>query len=560
MVYWVAGPDENLSGADIDEQIQISETQVAYHSERALSLKRQRNERTSFWKLTDDILLRIFALLSHDPARIVDRWDWVGLAHICHRWRVIALENAELWSTIIVRVDSLSRGRLQCFLELSKDLELSLTILQNNGQDAVAPLRLVEMAISMVNHNRKFKELRAEVPADTWKTLSSLFDLTLSTLRTLDLRLKKGHSRLEKLFLKGSFRKAHFGNLLLDPTSLCNVPQMNNLLDLTFDYVIFTSSQLPDLLRNCPKLENLHLLGCRTDNPEWPNDKVHLACLNCLSFRTMEVTDIFNHIEYMDLPLFTNLTIECNPDKDFTATVTALNLGNIFKEQCYYTSLDIALFSNEIHFGAVLMPVEGVDSMDVGSGKTSILVLWKGEEHATSIIGKAKEILSQNCLKNASKIKIQIDMDEGKTISEGLWTLLLEPLDKALSLEQDFIGNDSKTKEELFKALRVTASDELDSKRFVFCPALKDISFRYAHYSVEAILELGHSLRLRKAYCAPIRNIWMYDVIGVTKEDRSQIEDLYKPVQYFELCSIDSSKYFELASKKVGRVLRRRIL
>ncbi|KAI0078837.1 hypothetical protein K474DRAFT_1690236 [Panus rudis PR-1116 ss-1] len=93
---------------------------------------RRLNEMVPIAKLNTDILIEIFSVLStreliapkcFDGSDLNDPYEWIYIAHVCHRWRRILLDTPQYWSTLYFA----SMPELEELLSRSKHAPLRIT-------------------------------------------------------------------------------------------------------------------------------------------------------------------------------------------------------------------------------------------------------------------------------------------------------------------------------------------------------------------------------------------------------------------------------------------------
>ncbi|TEB37122.1 hypothetical protein FA13DRAFT_1622286, partial [Coprinellus micaceus] len=103
-----------LSVADFQQQIAERTKELALE---LLALHRRHNAVNPSHRLPPEILSRIFTILSSE-------WTWwIRVAHICHYWRVVALDCAGLWSKITFSNIGFTKAKVA----RSRDLPLTVT-------------------------------------------------------------------------------------------------------------------------------------------------------------------------------------------------------------------------------------------------------------------------------------------------------------------------------------------------------------------------------------------------------------------------------------------------
>lgn len=250
--------DITLAKSEIDEQILYSERLSSHHAQRATNLKRRRNEITAVERLNDHVLLYIFTLLAHDPARTEDRWDWAVVTHVCRRWwRQIATSNRQIWSNIIIWLENLSRRKLEAHLVLSRNSILSVTILQRKGFDGNLLAGLDDKLMILAAHSERIKVLHIEVLENAWSVIGCVEKSVAHGLQKLTGRLVEKDppatqspftedilpTRVvsSKLLFSNSLKKAFFQNIRFHLMIIDDSLPMYHLCDLTFKGVTGSS-------------------------------------------------------------------------------------------------------------------------------------------------------------------------------------------------------------------------------------------------------------------------------------------------------------------------------
>ena len=308
----------SAAAKDIDEAVCLT---------RSLTIRRKALVPISL--LPPELLLQIFHIcaLEEPPWYSTQLLGWIGVSHVCHHWRQVALGDSSLWSTIsnipaitrwvsetlarargaplvIDPVVKPSSGMLSTFPpHLSHTRELRLHNLSMNHADVVREICSQEAPV--------LEHFELGIEGDSPATIQELvgtafFKLQAPRLRTFTLSqvccipwslIPRGH--LTELTITS------FGEISTDDS-----PSIENF------------NELIDLLVNCPALEILIFKFCLPPVPtEYSHGQtpqtIHLPSLSrlCISESTYRLTSL---LKMLKLPSSTKLELRCTSEDIFT--------------------------------------------------------------------------------------------------------------------------------------------------------------------------------------------------------------------------------------------------
>ncbi|TCD67484.1 hypothetical protein EIP91_012345 [Steccherinum ochraceum] len=175
--------------------------QVAYHENASANLKRRINcQRSAIYRLPPEVLSLIFLNyrkqlelhVDYGAGTIAPTYRWIWITHVCHHWREVALNTAQLWTEIYIESSQKADERIRASIERSNGAPLtivyknhtpgSLKLLRNLAPDIVHAASLTlhiptstmmeDVAISFPSHAPFLRHLEIE-DTYSWGTGSS---------------------------------------------------------------------------------------------------------------------------------------------------------------------------------------------------------------------------------------------------------------------------------------------------------------------------------------------------------------------------------------------------
>ncbi|TCD65135.1 hypothetical protein EIP91_003066 [Steccherinum ochraceum] len=255
-----------------------------------------------------ELLMEVFQYLQHVSA---PSDGWLTVAHICRRWRAVALNCQTLWAGIRFPQDP---SYVATFVERSGNTPLRLMARPTEGDDQVA-LAAIEPLVS------RFVELDVELHGEAIAQLDAYFRHAWQNLQTLYL------TSVEGVCTTVNFDASSPTNLrTLSLSAVAPMPWpgatlvFKNLRTLHLSRledagVRPTLVQFLDTLEHCPMLEDLRLykagpqiLGGGT-YPE-PERIVRLGRLRVLDFSMNRDVDLAYLLSHLDIPASTHLKLK----------------------------------------------------------------------------------------------------------------------------------------------------------------------------------------------------------------------------------------------------------
>ncbi|TCD68958.1 hypothetical protein EIP91_009348 [Steccherinum ochraceum] len=176
------------------DHLRILEKHVQEHEQAIVVLKIRYNSALPAVGLPSEILAEVFLYCraAMDSYRFVTHttwqktstafpYHWMGICHVCHRWREVTLSTPELWATI--HLSCASEQVNEAFLTRSKSALLSLDALESELEPSLAVLRL------SLPHLHRARSIDFELTQDAYQLLSFQLSLVVMPLETLILRL-----------------------------------------------------------------------------------------------------------------------------------------------------------------------------------------------------------------------------------------------------------------------------------------------------------------------------------------------------------------------------------
>ncbi|OJT11141.1 hypothetical protein TRAPUB_12355 [Trametes pubescens] len=305
-------------------------------------LREMRNDRHphAVQRLPTELLVQIFTDVSHVSDPRASR-SLIALTHVCRRWRAIALDVSEPWSSIVVT--SLSSDGVHSFMGRARDSLLNIRL-----QDPHTQLDfrfLTDMQIRLRSLIVEANDLAAVAQAAkqlAWKhsphlealcLLGPAADSVWVEILALDTLPVSGEDEFTKLTLPSfnpSLRYLHMRPMVCPWTS--GVYSNLSVLDLdTSRYTGLNEGRLMSILRRCPELVELRL---RVDGDLMgsaaPHDgawDVALPLLSVFSVDGLSPDIVANVLSRLTLPVFTRYTLSlCSANPYIGPFVVALPL------------------------------------------------------------------------------------------------------------------------------------------------------------------------------------------------------------------------------------------
>ncbi|OCH93404.1 hypothetical protein OBBRIDRAFT_749631 [Obba rivulosa] len=274
-------------------------------------LHRYRNAVRPIHRLSADVLYLIFHHLveEYDSPLNVDFGSnaWNFVAHVCHRWRAVALSSPTLWTQISTRYP---QAALTC-LKRSGDAPFTFVIhrriegqlgLPSDVMSAVAQhisrlCRVYIPCIMLKNDQGEICEevaplLRLPTPmlhtlyvykvysTDEFSSLPTMFQAATPCLRTLVVCFMRptldslAYANLQKLFIRGRKR----------------------------DRLMLETSHLLKILQRCPQLEILKLFKAGLEASEDELPRIHLPSLRLVDVARSPAGAVIDFISHIEAP------------------------------------------------------------------------------------------------------------------------------------------------------------------------------------------------------------------------------------------------------------------
>ncbi|EAU84228.2 hypothetical protein CC1G_08158 [Coprinopsis cinerea okayama7 len=321
--------------------------------EKILALRYRVNALLPICQLPDEILLEIFMEVQYAYRLQLRPFQWVPpIAHVCRRWRDIALSAPMLWTNITNRPLSW----LEPALERSQTSPLSIYLSTSCNMLPESAEQRLEQVVGNKDRLKKFGITSTPEVVEKWimrlpSSAPFLEKLAListrpSSPRHLEQLFKEGAPRLKKLQMRGF--SANWNRSLIGRLK-------------TFELTCFQSQLLLqtvlDALRNMPQLEKLalELNSQGTIVPPSPYTKMELPGLKYMRLRG-EPRMINAILMALAIPASTELNIHCVGDSfddhyaEFSSAISSLwtNPHNFRSDPPYYQSLRLDLFDSRI--------------------------------------------------------------------------------------------------------------------------------------------------------------------------------------------------------------------
>lgn len=240
------------------------ETQISHHYTFIHVLKGQLNALALISALPPDILSQIFL---HDAGFFGDSIipamrmkSRLRIAHVCRRWRAVALDYPILWSRF--RVDGYSAACIGKLLSMSRKAPLSIELSLTHRSMYTVQGEAVRSALASLG---RVRHLSLAIRGPIIPEIEELLKVPCPLLEYLHITLFPGafftHRALESLYISqhSQLRQLHLSNCPADwrRTSLANLTELSILYDSTSDKTRLALDVFLGALARMPRLQML---------------------------------------------------------------------------------------------------------------------------------------------------------------------------------------------------------------------------------------------------------------------------------------------------------------
>ena len=296
----------------IDEEIDVSKCLTH-------SLLSSRNALAPISSLPPELLARVFDFyaLVEPPWSGVQKLGWIGVTHVCQRWRQVALNDASLWARVVGILPS--PAWMSEALVRARDTPLVFDIVGTPSPGVLSKiplhmshtskLRLHRLAIHDSQAVREICALEAPVLEHFELGTSDATPVTFNQLAA-GSTLFKGHSPKLRRFITSQIAipwslipRGQLTQLRIIFSRGTSTPGISSLND---------SNRLFDLLINSPELENLSLEFCLPSvlSQVSHGEPIHLPHLSRLSLGG-STCRVANLLKRLKLPPSATLHLYC---------------------------------------------------------------------------------------------------------------------------------------------------------------------------------------------------------------------------------------------------------
>ncbi|KAL0575478.1 hypothetical protein V5O48_006497 [Marasmius crinis-equi] len=286
-------------------------------------------------KLPSELLIKIFRfhvqnlppLPTESPGQApipytpISPKEWLWFTHVCRFWRDVALECPHLWSTPDFRFPTIAIEMLKRTKKLPITLKMDVS-------EAESSSKIIDFTVQVLNeHLSHTDSLELTIPyASAMQcVLEAAFNPT-NSLHELSLHVGFGGDESPLSFSEEFVENTpHLHRIALDGCyPSWNSPLLKNLthFSVTFDNRFVGNlpfSRLAGILRHCPDLEELELLGCLSTDPRSPTNvpPIDLPRLRQLMLITT-ISAGLQVITALQLPMSTCIHLGCQLEPSFT--------------------------------------------------------------------------------------------------------------------------------------------------------------------------------------------------------------------------------------------------
>ncbi|KAJ8520237.1 hypothetical protein ONZ45_g2913 [Pleurotus djamor] len=296
---------------------------VARQRASLLALLLQRNSLAPINKLPVEILSMIFEVtreMLHTSARDIysARFSWSTIASVCHRWRVIAMDNPRFWSHISLHDPAFASE----LARRARNLPLSLTC---PFDPFWAPKALPPAFMGFSDRFERLYLGYSEVvaPEISAHNLSLLFNDAYRLPRLRELTIESmvpssfGGLLQASSYILPALKSLELRNVVV-PYQPFITPQLTSL-SLVLTWVAVPHQWITQLLRNTPLLELLQVSALLQYDPTVVGNQAPLSLpnLKSVSFQTSSTSDIGEFFTYIPLRSQTSVHFTTNARMGF---------------------------------------------------------------------------------------------------------------------------------------------------------------------------------------------------------------------------------------------------
>jgi len=304
-----------LSAVDEEIDASVCFTRLLFSSRNALA---------PISSLPSELLARIFRFcaLVEPPWSGGQKLGWIGVTHVCQRWRQVALDDSSLWASL--RIAGVSPGAewISEALVRARDAPLLFDIVGTPSPDVLSKipphisrtrkLRLPRLSIHDFRFVREICTLEAPVLEYFELGISDASPIKFHQLAA-GMTLFKEHTPKLRSFITSHITipwsfipRGQLTQLKIILSRRISMPSSSSLND---------SNQFFDLLINCPDLEILSLEFCLPSmlSQVSHGEPIHLPRLSRLSL-SGSTSRVMNLLNRMKLPSSATLHLRCISD------------------------------------------------------------------------------------------------------------------------------------------------------------------------------------------------------------------------------------------------------
>ncbi|KAH6917648.1 hypothetical protein BKA70DRAFT_1252787 [Coprinopsis sp. MPI-PUGE-AT-0042] len=494
----------------IDAQIQRLRNEL-------LELLPRRNNLQPISRLAPELLARIFRFTV--SANNGDRWrrvpKWVVVSHVCQRWRVIALGDSMLWTSISL---DWSTACARTVFERSNQAKLYIVLPEKSSS-----IKSLVIATQALSNTSRVKTLESNDPsfAHVIKGLGSKAP-HLEALALRNYHHRDAHT-LPPGFLAGKAPRLKTFQLLNWSLSPWRSPLLTTLenFDLTLNADnrdLPSPIEMLDILMDIPTLSCLRLAGSGIPRFDEETDRiVKLPQLKSLAVHSVSVKTCTSVLHVLAIPQTARVDIFC--DQVDKGLHSMFNFGAAFSACCFTSLLNpsnptslpafkyiaVALTWSLVFTASLQHPTEETDFR--GSHR---LRMWPRDSESPAVLPSLLESL---CLEEVCRVDLSGSFPSGS--SSGIIPLLRLPRVETVHI--------SETRATI-QFLEQVMADAQPSDSSISLPGLKNLSISRTNFRHHVHFQkLASFLSFREANGVKIQRLRL-DGCSILKRDGAKLK------------------------------------
>lgn len=486
----------------------MNEQEVDSARSRCIAQRLSGAHKTPVNLLNGDTLQYVFVLLAQDPVRSEEDWSWYSIAHVCHRWRKVALDVGAFWSNIICHPVSQSLDMINVQLSHSKATNISLTFKQRGLH--IMPSQISEIAKAILVHKGRITNMCLHIYDTLWDDFKVFMDRFPPKLNSLDIQflhedeivfpIMRVISLQDILSLTG-LRKLRVVKFDLKAISLDidNLQPLRSLTEINFDNVEFEWFYLHGMIRLCPNLENLSIVsqyihrGTHFDSSSFA--QLHLPFLRNVKIHKLFTSQAHDLFQGFQVPVNADLDLRCLIPvpltfltNDNSPSLLNITVKSLFSRHRHCEMLRVAMTGRTVLFRTESGQEGRQDSGTVTTTSVLFNHIPAGPNHTNNErCAFLIELIRSTYWKKVESFSFSFRSGTGE-ITKDQWVDLLRSFDNLSSLDLSLPFNHQQYQAEFSAALRHLGD------HFIHKTPLKNLFIKLPWYDENLIGDLKYFL------------------------------------------------------------------